>query len=175
MDIVGILGRIGFDFKVFLFNLINFIIVALILQKFVFKKISDVLETRKKIVDEGIANAEQAALQIKNANEEHTKIITEARSQANSIVGEAVNQAKAEAELVTQNTITSLEKLQLESKNKIKEERESMVKEFSQEASELVVLATEKLLKDKIEVSQLTENKASKSIEEVKSHMKLND
>jgi F0F1-type ATP synthase membrane subunit b/b' len=44
MDILGILGKIGFDWQVALANLVNFLIIFWILKKFAFKPVREILQ-----------------------------------------------------------------------------------------------------------------------------------
>ena len=47
----------GFDFKIFLSQVVSFIIVALLLRRFAYKPILAVLEERRQRIQEGLLNA----------------------------------------------------------------------------------------------------------------------
>ena len=55
-----ILSKIGFDYRVALANLVNFLIVLWVLQKFAFPKIQIVLAERQAKIRKGLADAEAA-------------------------------------------------------------------------------------------------------------------
>lgn len=109
MDIVGILGNVGFDWRVFLFNVINFTILLFLLRKFFFGKIVSVIEQREKIISEGLENANKAKEDLEKtevtckevlaqAKEDSLKIIDEAKQEANTIVEAGRENAQTQAE-----------------------------------------------------------------------------
>jgi F-type H+-transporting ATPase subunit b len=86
MDILEVLGKIGFDWRVALVNLFNFLIVFLILKKFAFKPIENILERRRKKIEQGLKDAKKSRdilLQTEDLSED---IIKKAKNDANLIV-----------------------------------------------------------------------------------------
>lgn len=151
MNIIEILGNVGFDWRVFLFNLINFTILLFLLRKFFFSKITAVVESRQKIIEEGINNAEKAKVDLENADvtrreilsnakDESLKIIEESKKEAASIIekgrSEAQNQAEGLVKKARQDSEKEKEKIMSEVKtniakivtNELKNKLESNVK-----------------------------------------------
>lgn len=146
MDILEILGRIGFDWRVFLFNLINFIIVAALLQKFFFSKVMKTMEERQRIIDEGIRNSERAKKEIAEANDVKKRIISEAKIEASKIVKDAVNNAQDLSARIKSETEDQLAEMKSKAKENLQEEKKKMLADFRNQASNLVVKATKKIL-----------------------------
>lgn len=146
MDILEILGKIGFDTRVFLFNLINFVIVALILWKFFFKKMVATMEQRQKELAEGFENAEKAKNELAMSNQRAKEIISDAKSEANQIVKQAVDKAKEAEVKLKQSAEEEVVQLKSKAQEQIKQERAKMLDDFKSEATDLVLLATQKLV-----------------------------
>ncbi|MBL1197115.1 MAG: ATP synthase F0 subunit B, partial [Chloroflexi bacterium] len=91
MDQLGI--NIGFYFV----HLINFIIMFIILRKWAFIPIMNVLERRRETVSQGIEDARVAAEARANAEQEAEKILADARAKAADEAREIT--ARAEAQL----------------------------------------------------------------------------
>ena len=97
MDLLGILGSIGFDLNVFIFNLINFGIVIFVIKKYFFEKIQDTLEERQKIAENTLIKEEEAKKILDNAKVDARIIIKKATFDASHIL----NKAKDDAENYT--------------------------------------------------------------------------
>jgi F-type H+-transporting ATPase subunit b len=149
MDIIDILGRVGFDSKIFIFNLINFFIVAALLQKFFFKKVIATIEERQRLITEGIQNAEIAKSDLAASEQKGDEIIKQAKSKANEIVKQANDDAQVTASDVKQQAEVEAGEIKERAKKQAEQEKQKMMSEFSKEASGLVVMATEKLLNEK--------------------------
>jgi len=146
MDIIGVLEKIGFDGRVFLFNLINFLIVAFLVKKFFFSKVMKVIEERKAVIEEGIVNAEKAKEELEKASESKQEIINQAKLEANQLIQNASETAKITAQNIKHEAELEAAKIREQAKEKARLEKEQMMEEFRNEASELVVLATQKML-----------------------------
>ncbi|MBU4369492.1 ATP synthase F0 subunit B, partial [Patescibacteria group bacterium] len=59
MDLQRILGNLGFDWRMALANLVNFLIIFFVLKKYAFKPIKEKLEEREKKIKTGLEDAEK--------------------------------------------------------------------------------------------------------------------
>lgn len=84
--ILQILGGIGFEWHIALANLVNFLIIFYFLNRFIFKKIGNVVSEREKRIQDGIDNATYAENALLSATEEKNEIIKVAHVEANNIV-----------------------------------------------------------------------------------------
>ncbi len=105
----GVLGPFGFSWPLFFAQVINFILVILVLKKFAFGPIQQMLEQRRSRIAEGeeklkriekqlSESEEQTAAAIAKANDEAKRLIEEARESAASLseakAQEAIDQAQ---------------------------------------------------------------------------------
>jgi hypothetical protein len=75
MDIGLILANLGFDWRVALANLVNFLVIILILKYFAFKPIAKIINEREDKIKKGIEDAERAATEFQMAKQVCEKTI----------------------------------------------------------------------------------------------------
>jgi F-type H+-transporting ATPase subunit b len=93
--ILSILGSVGFNWHVALANFINFLIILFILNRFFFGKLGKTLDERRRVIQKGITNAEEAAKALSRAEEKKKEIIHDARKEGHAIIEEAKAQGEA--------------------------------------------------------------------------------
>lgn len=148
MDIVGILEKVGFDSRVFLFNLINFSIVAFILYKFVYKKINTVLEERQKVIQTGIENSTKSVDLLDSAQQEAEQILINARNNAKSIVEDSELNAGIRSEEIIHETESRVKDMLDTAEKKSEDILQQKIRNFNESSSEIVVKAAKKLIEN---------------------------
>ena len=73
------LAALGVDGKSLVFQLITFLFVFLILKRFAFKPISNMLRERRKLIDEGVRAGQELEKERAKLDKEHQAIVREAR------------------------------------------------------------------------------------------------
>ena len=147
----GGVSALGINMQAFLFQLVTFVIVLVVLRKFVYSKLVDTLEARRKAVVESLAQATESAKQLEEAEKKVTALIKEARGEAENIVAvahkeatkmieEAEDKASKRANHIVENAEARLQQ-------DIAEARQLLRKE----ATTLVAQATEKMLRQKLD------------------------
>lgn len=101
MNLLDILGRIGFDWQVALANLVNFLIIFWILKRYAFKPLQKVIDERQAKINAGLDSAKLAETEALMASKNAEKIILEARQKANEVVAEGKKSADAIIEKAT--------------------------------------------------------------------------
>ena len=133
------------------FTIINFVVLFLILKKLLFKPVTKFMDDRSKKIEEALNMAEEAKKQVAEikadydaklrlAKEEGNQIIEDYKKRADKEYEEAVASAKREAELIVQKAKVELEV-----------EKEQLVSELKKEMSDLVLNASQKVLKENID------------------------
>ena len=150
MDIQEVFNNIGFDPKMAIFSTINFLIVFLVLNKFLFKKVGKILSDRQSEISESLKNAEFFKNAKKEAELESDKIIAEANSKANEII--KTSQLRAE-ELFKKSENEASEKAENivnDARELIKNEKNKMIRDLTEEISKLAIEGAEKIILQKI-------------------------
>src|SRR3954468_14203408 len=103
--------QFGWEPKLFLSQVISFIIVALVLKRFAYKPILAILEERRQRIAEGLLNAEKIKQQLAEAEQRHADILAKANAQAQKMIDEARESASHVAERKEQEAIAAAEQI----------------------------------------------------------------
>jgi len=123
-----ILNTFGFEPVFFAAQIVNFLILAVIFKKFLYKPILKTLKDRQRAIAKGIEDAEKAALErdnaqsekdaiIKAAGKEAEKILESTKNAADEIKQNILSEAKKEAEKII-ITATKQADIQMETMEK---------------------------------------------------------
>ena len=147
----GGISSLGINLKGFIFQLITFVIVLLILRRWVFPKLIATLEARRKTLEESLIQAKETQEALEKAEEKAAEILHKAREKADQALADAQNQAKdliAKAEVAAQEQAGRITK---EAQDQLHQERNKLYEDLKNELAGLVALATEKVLRRKID------------------------
>jgi len=89
-----ILERFGVNPILVAANITNFVILLLILQRFLYKPILKALEERKQKIKVSLEQTEEIETRLAATKEEQEKILKEANAEASKLIAEAGSQAK---------------------------------------------------------------------------------
>ena len=79
----------GWNWQLFLSQVVSFCIVAFLLRRFAYKPILAVLEERRRKIEEGQRNAEKIKRQLDEAEKRYAEILTKANAEAQKMIDEA--------------------------------------------------------------------------------------
>src|ERR1700748_498558 len=99
--------QFGWNTRLFLSQVISFIIVALVLKRFAYKPILAVLEERRQRIAEAQLNSEKIKKQLAEAEQRHAEILAKANAQAQKMIDEARESAGHVAERKEQEAIAA--------------------------------------------------------------------
>jgi F-type H+-transporting ATPase subunit b len=120
----------GFNWSLFISQALSFIVVAILLQKFAFKPIINVLEERRQKIADSLANAEKIKEQLAQAEEAYAAKLTEAATEASKLIEEARKAASDLRERESQKAVA-------EAKSIIDKAREANDAELARMKAEL--------------------------------------
>lgn len=161
---------LSFDPKIFLFSIVNFVILFFILKKFLFIPVYNILAERKDKIKKSLDEMER----IKNERElltaEKNDVIAKAGKESQEILKEAEKMKKE----ILNNAREEVEKIIKESRASIEKEREDLKKEMDVLLIDLVTTAVDKafLSAGKESKTNLVEAAILQSMEE--SDLKIN-
>jgi F-type H+-transporting ATPase subunit b len=135
----------GFDLKIFLSQVISFVIVALLLKQFAYKPILAVLEERRQRIAEGLLNAEKIKQQLAEGEQRQKEILAEANATAQKMIDEARTSAGAIAERKQQEAIVAAEQILAKAREASALEHERTMSALKRELGRLVVDTTAKV------------------------------
>ena len=143
---------LGWEPRLFISQVILFVVVAIVLSKFAYKPLLAMLEQRKRQIEEGIENAEKTRKELANAQIKAQEILTTAGLQANKVVEEARAAAASEREKSRQQAVADAQDIIAKTRAAGEAELNLLRTELRREFGRLVVDAstrvTSKILTD---------------------------
>jgi len=99
----------GWNWQLFLSQVISFSIVAILLRKFAYKPILAVLEDRRRKIEEGQLNAEKIRKELADAEKRYQEIVGKANADAQRMIDEARESSAHLADRKQQEAIAAAE------------------------------------------------------------------
>jgi F-type H+-transporting ATPase subunit b len=135
----------GWNFWLFLSQVISFLIVALLLRRFAYKPILTVLEERRRKIEEGQLNAEKIKKELAEAEKRYQEILAKADADAQRMIDEARESAAHLSERKQQEAIAAAEQIITKAREATALEHERTMESLKHELGRLVVETTAKV------------------------------
>lgn len=149
----GLISQLGIDWKLLIAQIVNFTILLLILKKFAYTPVLDMLRKRSSTIAKSIQEAKKIEEDCKKLELDKENEMREARIKAKSIVDEAAGLAEKEKEKIVSSAQADSAKIVEEAKNIIRLQKEQMLKDAEKEVGMLAVSAVEKFFKSNVSKS----------------------
>lgn len=128
-------------------QIVNFTILLVLLRKFLYKPLLKVLEERKVKIAQSLKDAEEIEKRLAKTAEEQEKLLANAKSESNQMVADSKKEAKELSEKTLADARLAVEEILAKNQERLKLEKDQMMKEVKQELAELVTQAAEKVAK----------------------------
>ena len=135
----------GWNWQLFLSQVISFTIVALLLRRFAYKPILGILEERRRRIEEGLLNAEKIKQELAEAEKRYAEILAKANAQAQKMIDEARESSAHLSERKQQEAVTAAEQIMVKAREAAALERERTMAQLKHELGRLVVETTAKV------------------------------
>jgi F-type H+-transporting ATPase subunit b len=135
----------GWNPWLFFSQVISFVIVAILLRRFAYKPILNVLEERRRRIEEGQLNAEKIKRQLDEAEKRYSEILAKANAEAQKMIDEARESSAHLAERKQQEAIAAAEQIIAKAREASAIEHERTMDSLKQELGRLVVDTTAKV------------------------------
>lgn len=150
----GGIAALGLNVQSFVFQLVTFVIVLLILRKFVYTKLLKTLEDRRNTVEASIENAAETERKLKDAEKTISGMLATARSQADEIVAAGHKEVTQMVEEAEAKAAKRAEHIVAEAKAQMDVEIVKARTELKAETAQLIALATENIIGQKLDAKQ---------------------
>ena len=140
------LNTLGINGLAFISQLISFLIVLVLLGKFVLPRILQILDKRQAIIREGIENAEKAKQDLAAATSRAQHIINDASRQAQEIVDRATKNAEKVAHQIEEEARARAEQINQQGVARIQQEVNRARQELNREVVNLSVEIASKVI-----------------------------
>ena len=135
----------GWNWQLFLSQVISFSIVAILLRKFAYKPILAVLEDRRRKIEEGQLNAEKIRKELAEAEKRYQEIVGKANADAQRMIDEARESSAHLADRKQQEAIAAAEQIVAKAKEAAALEHDRQMQNLKRELGRLVIDTTAKV------------------------------
>lgn len=135
--------KLGWDL---LWTIINLVVLYLLLKKFLFKPVNNIIEKRKNLVEEGFNQAQQAQEQADSLKEKYQTALEGSKAESEEIVAKAKLQAKNEYERMMREAEQKSDKMMETARNNIELERSKVLSDLKSQIATVAVSAAENVL-----------------------------
>lgn len=147
---------LGIDLKLFLGQVVNFLILLFILWRFAYKPLVKMLEERRLKVSKSLDDAEKIEKKLSLTESESRRIISQSQKEAAKIIEEATEIAsKQKGEIVLQAQ-TQADRIIQSAKDESLKIRSQISTEAKHELSDIVVLALNKIVGENLNETEKT-------------------
>jgi len=127
-------------------ELISFIILVLVLYKYAWPPIVEILETRERKIRESLEQAERHRIEAERRLKEYEDRMAAASREANTILAQAKDRAQKTLEENEQRLVTEAERIKADVARDIEQERRRAIHDIRQQTTELALLVAEKVV-----------------------------
>jgi F-type H+-transporting ATPase subunit b len=137
----------GVDLPKLIFQIINFLLLLWLLNRFLFKGVVKMLDERSKRISKGLEDAEVAARDRELARAEREAAVSEARREAADMLASANKIATDTRNEILAEARAEAEKVSARAREEIVAEKERAMAELRAEVADLALLAAGKLVR----------------------------
>lgn len=130
-----LLHQFGVNWKLLFAQAINFFILLIVLKKFAYGPILQILKERKKKIEEGLLAAEESQKKLGEAEKEKEGILSEARKESLGIIQKSETTAKEKESQILTEATKKADGIFQEEKAKIHEEKLKMKEDVYNESA----------------------------------------
>lgn len=145
------LGAFQLNLKDLVIQLITFVLVLLVLRKWVVPKLVETMDKRRETLEQSLTNAKATEEALARAETRAEEILSKARAQADEALAEAKD---AGSDIVAKAETAAAHRAEIivkEAESRLGEEREKLRTELRAELADLVADATEKVIHEKLD------------------------
>ena len=146
-----ILAKIGVDWKLFVAQIVNFLILLFVLRRFAYKPMLAFLEARTERIDQGLKDAQTAKKRLGQMARKEVLIIEKAKQEAKELLSKAEAQSKQQYDAMIVSAKLDIARMTAQAQASMRAENEKLLQEAKASLVELTLSITEKVLQEKIE------------------------
>ena len=144
------LDALGINLKDLIFAVANFLILVLILGKFLYKPFLGILEKRKQTIEDAFTNAEATNRKADEKYEAYTKKLARAEAESRELLKNARLKADDHANMIVAEAQAEAARIKLQAEKEAVREKEKALREVREQIGQLAILAAEQILEKEV-------------------------
>jgi F-type H+-transporting ATPase subunit b len=141
----------GVNWTALLFQVVNFLLLLYLLNRFLFKRVFALLDERQQRISKGLEDAEAAARDREAARAEREAALADARKEAAELLANAQKIAEDSRREITETARAEADKLTERAREEIAGERDRAIADLQKHVAELALAAASKLVKSEMD------------------------
>ncbi|MBA2263390.1 MAG: F0F1 ATP synthase subunit B [Chloroflexi bacterium] len=137
----------GVDLPKLFFQVVNFLLLLYLLNRFLFKRVFALLDERQRTISKGLEDAEVAARDRELARAEREAAVSEARKEANEMIARANKVAEDTRNEILTDARAEAEKVSARARDEIVAEKDKAMAELRAQVADLALFAAGKLVR----------------------------
>lgn len=150
----GGIAKLGLNGQIFFAQMINFLVVMIVLWRFVYKPVVRMLDERQKKIEDGVKMAESAQAKMDSVLSEQTRILDKAHQEASLLLDEARQSGEERRTILLSKAKDEVKSLVSAGKEQLRQEHEAMMQEARVQMAQIAVEAARKILEDQVDEKQ---------------------
>ncbi|MDD6394263.1 MAG: F0F1 ATP synthase subunit B [Prevotella sp.] len=138
------------DLGLLFWMLLAFVVVFLVLAKYGFPAILNMVDSRNRFINDNLRKAKEAAERLEHIKDEGESILQEAREKQAAIIKEATATRDAIIEKAQEKARVEGARLIEDAKAEIESQKQAAISDIRRQVAELSIEISEKILKDKL-------------------------
>lgn len=144
------LDALGINLKDLIFAVANFLILVLLLGKFLYKPFLGILEKRKQTIEDAFTNADATNRKADEKYEAYTKKLARAEAESREIIKNARLKADDHANMIVEEAKAEAARIRLQAEKEAVREKEKALREVREQIGQLAILAAEQILEKEV-------------------------
>ena len=169
MDFTQLPSILTPDLGLLFWMLLAFLVVFVVLAKFGFPAITQMVEERKQYIDDSLRKAHEASERLENIKQESEAILQEAREKQVMMLKEAAETRDNIVETAQQKAREEGARLLNEAKAEIEQEKQAAIADIRKQVATLSVEIAERILKENLKSDKAQMNLINRMLDEVSS------
>ena len=169
MDFTQLPSILTPDLGLLFWMLLAFLVVFVVLAKFGFPAITQMVEERKQYIDDSLRKAHEASERLENIKQESEAILQEAREKQAMMLKEAAETRDNIVETAQQKAREEGARLLNEAKAEIEQEKQAAIADIRKQVATLSVEIAERILKENLKSDKAQMNLINRMLDEVSS------
>ena len=153
MDFTKLPSILTPDLGLLFWMLLGFLVIFFVLAKYGFPAITNMVEERKRYIDDSLRKAHEASERLENIKQESEAILQEAREKQAQILKEAAETREAIISKAQQKAKGESARLLSEAQNEIESQKQKAIRDIRAQVAELSVQIAEKVIREKLSSS----------------------
>ncbi len=142
-----LISTFGLDWKLLVIQIVNFGILLYVLKRFLYGPVMNMLDERKRVIEQGVKDAEEAAQKNKQAESQGRIIIADATREGDSIIAQAQVRAEEKGAQILSSAEDKALSVARDAEMRAAETKDKAMRESREEIAKAAILVAEKILR----------------------------